>query len=62
MTSSKGVRQSAHMQQGTARDAMRRMELFMALEEEFDCTIPDNITERIITVGDATSFITEKTG
>jgi len=50
------------MQQGTARDAMRRMELFMALEEEFDCTIPDNITERIITVGDATSFITEKTG
>lgn len=38
-------------------DAMRRVELFMALEEEFGCAIPDAAAERIVTVKDAIEFI-----
>lgn len=43
-------------------DAMRRVELFMAFEEEFGCAIPDEAAERILTVKDAIEFIQKANG
>lgn len=38
-------------------DSLDVVELVMALEEKFDCEIPDDQAEKIQTVGDAVSFI-----
>ena len=38
-------------------DSLDLVELVMALEEEFDCEIPDEEAEKINTVGDAVKFI-----
>jgi len=34
----------------------------MAFEEEFECEIPDDAAEKILTVKDAISFIEENSG
>ncbi len=38
-------------------DSLDIVELVMALEQEFDVTIPDEEAERITTVGDAVNYI-----
>ncbi len=38
-------------------DSLDIVELIMALEQEFDTSIPDEEAERIITVGDAVDYI-----
>jgi len=38
-------------------DSLDTVELVMAFEEEFDCEIPDDAAEKILTVKDAISFI-----
>ncbi|MDJ0601303.1 MAG: acyl carrier protein [Crocosphaera sp.] len=38
-------------------DSLDTVELVMALEEEFDIEIPDEIAEKIGTVGDAVEYI-----
>ena len=38
-------------------DSLDTVELVMALEEEFDCEIPDDAAEKIQTVKDAIDFI-----
>ena len=38
-------------------DSLDTVELVMAFEEEFGCEIPDDAAEKILTVGDAVSFI-----
>jgi acyl carrier protein len=40
-------------------DSLDTVELVMALEEEFECEIPDESAETIKTVGDAISYIEE---
>ncbi len=40
-------------------DSLDIVELVMALEEEFGLSIPDDQAEKIRTVGDAVSFISE---
>ena len=40
-------------------DSLDTVELVMAFEEEFDLEIPDEDAEKIATVGDAISYITE---
>ena len=40
-------------------DSLAIVELVLAFEEEFDIDIPDDDTEMIRTVGDATKYITE---
>jgi acyl carrier protein len=40
-------------------DSLDTVELVMAFEEEFGIEIPDDAAEKISTVGDAVSFITE---
>lgn len=40
-------------------DSLDQVELVMAFEEEFGCEIPDEAAEKIVTLGDAVSFIKE---
>ncbi len=41
-------------------DSLATVELVMALEEEFDIEIPDEVAEQIDTVGKAVEHISEK--
>lgn len=43
-------------------DSLDVVELVMALEEEFDIEIPDEVAEQIDTVGKAVDHISEKVG
>ena len=38
-------------------DSLDTVELVMAFEEEFDCEIPDDTAETIVTVGDVVKFL-----
>ena len=40
-------------------DSLDTVELVMAFEEEFGCEIPDDAAEKILTVKDAISFISD---
>ena len=40
-------------------DSLDTVELVMAFDEEFGCEIPDDAAEKILTVKDAISFISE---
>jgi len=40
-------------------DSLDTVELVMAFEEEFNCEIPDDIAEKIVTVKDAITYIEE---
>jgi len=40
-------------------DSLDTVELVMALEEEFEIEIPDEVAEKITTVGEAVRFVTE---
>ena len=42
-------------------DSLDTVELIMEFEKEFDITIPDEDAEKISTVGDATTYLKEKT-
>jgi acyl carrier protein len=41
-------------------DSLDTVELIMEFEKEFDITIPDEDAEKIATVGDAVSYLSEK--
>ena len=41
-------------------DSLDIVELVMGFESEFDISIPDEDAEKITTVGDAVSYLTEK--
>lgn len=41
-------------------DSLDTVELIMEFEKEFDVTIPDEDAEKIATVGDAVSYLTEQ--
>ena len=43
-------------------DSLDQVELIMAMEEEFDITIPDEDAEKIATVQDAVDYITKALG
>lgn len=43
-------------------DSLDTVELVMAFEEEFGVEIPDDASERILTVKDAVSFLEENAG
>jgi acyl carrier protein len=43
-------------------DSLDTVELIMEFEKEFDITIPDEDAEQIATVGDAVTYLKEKTG
>ncbi|SEM87173.1 acyl carrier protein [Nitrosomonas marina] len=43
-------------------DSLDTVELVMALEEEFECEIPDEQAEKINTVQEAIDYVTENAG
>jgi len=42
-------------------DSLDTVELVMELEDEFDLTIPDEEAEKIVSVGDAVSYLEKRT-
>jgi acyl carrier protein len=43
-------------------DSLDTVELVMALEEDFECEIPDEEAEKLRTVGDALKYLQDKLG
>ena len=43
-------------------DSLDQVELIMAMEEEFDVSIPDEDAEKIVTVKDAVDYVTKAMG
>ncbi len=52
----------AVFQEDLGADSLDIVELVMALEEEFDQEIPEEDAEKIVSVGDAVSYITKHMG
>ena len=40
-------------------DSLDLYEVAMSLEEKFNIMVPDNVVEKLLTVGDAIAFVTE---
>lgn len=53
------VTENASFIEDLGADSLDIVELVMALEEEYDIEISDEDAEKILTVGDATRYITE---
>lgn len=53
------VTENASFIEDLGADSLDIVELVMALEEEYDIEISDEDAEKILTVGDATKYITE---
>jgi acyl carrier protein len=53
------VNEQASFVDDLGADSLDIVELVMALEEEFDLEIPDEDAEKIVSVGDAVSYIKE---
>ena len=51
------VTETANFTNDLGADSLDTVELIMDLEKEFDITIPEELTEKIATVGDAIDFI-----
>lgn len=49
----------ARLREDLGADSLEDVEIIMALEEQFNLTIPDEITERISTVGDLFETLAE---
>ncbi len=56
------VTPSAKFIEDLGADSLDTVELVMAFEEEFGAEIPDDQAEKLLTVGDVTSYIKEKQG
>lgn len=56
------VNPSASFVDDLGADSLDTVELVMALEEEFECEIPDEDAEKITTVQQAISYINEHLG
>mgnify|MGYP000350743142 CR=1 FL=1 len=52
-----GVKQESSFVNDLGADSLDTVELVMALEEEFDCEIPDEEAEKITTVQQAVDYI-----
>jgi acyl carrier protein len=51
------VTENASFIEDLGADSLDTVELVMAFEEEFNCEIPDDTAETILTVGDAIKFL-----
>ena len=51
------VTESADFVKDLGADSLDKVELVMAFEEEFDCEIPDDEAQKIVTVGNAIDFL-----
>jgi len=53
------IKSEASFTNDLGADSLDTVELIMEFEKEFDLTIPDEDAEKIATVGDAVSYLTE---
>ena len=51
------INESASFIDDLGADSLDTVELVMAFEEEFECEIPDDVAEKILTIGDAVKYI-----
>ena len=51
------INESASFIDDLCADSLDTVELVMAFEEEFECEIPDDVAEKILTIGDAIKYI-----
>ena len=51
------INESASFIDDLGADSLDTVELVMAFEEEFECEIPDDVAEKILTIGDAIKYI-----
>jgi acyl carrier protein len=51
------IQLNSRLVEDLAADSLDMVELTMAFEEEFNIEIPDTDTEKILTVGDAVTYI-----
>jgi len=51
------ITESSNFVDDLGADSLATLELVMALEEEFECEIPDDVAEKIRTVKDALDYI-----
>lgn len=56
------VSENAKFVDDLGADSLDTVELVMALEEEFSLEIPDEDAEKILSVGDAVSYISKNSG
>jgi acyl carrier protein len=54
------VKTDAKFQEDLGADSLDLVELIMRFEEEFGIEIPDEDTEKIVTVGDAVKYMEDK--
>ena len=54
------IQDNAKFIEDLGADSLDTVELVMAFEEEFNCEIPDDSAEKIVTVKDAIDFIQKK--
>ncbi|MEE9554761.1 MAG: acyl carrier protein [candidate division Zixibacteria bacterium] len=54
---SEKVKEEASFVDDLDADSLDQVELILALEEEFDCTIPEEEASKITTVGEAVGYI-----
>ena len=54
------IKPEAKFMDDLGADSLDTVELVMALEDEFDCEIPDEEAEKITSVGEALSYIENK--
>ncbi len=54
------VTSEANFTNDLGADSLDRVELVMEIEDEFGITIPEELAEKITTVGDAVKFVEEK--
>jgi acyl carrier protein len=54
------VKTEAKFQDDLGADSLDQVELIMRFEEEFGVEIPDEDAEKIVTVGDAISYVSQK--
>jgi acyl carrier protein len=55
------VKPEASFTNDLGADSLDTVELIMEFEKEFDITIPDEDAEKIATVGDAVTYLQDKT-
>jgi acyl carrier protein len=53
----KKITPNARFAEDLGADSLDAVELVIAFEEQFGCEIPDDVAERIQTVGDAIKFL-----
>lgn len=56
------VKPEAKFTDDLGADSLDQVELIMRFEEEFGLEIPDEDTEKIVTVGNAVAYVSEKCG